>query len=61
MLPIVTSAVRHLLGVFIASFLANGIITGEQAEQLTNGVVAIVTVVGLVAWSVIEKKYLSKK
>lgn len=61
MLPIVTSVVRHLIGVFIASFLASGIITGEQAEQLTNGVVAIVTVVGLVAWSVIEKKYLSKK
>ncbi len=61
MLPIITSAARHLIGVFIASFLSNGIITGDQAEQLTNGAVAVITVVALVVWSFIEKKYLSKK
>lgn len=61
MLPIITSAVRHFIGVFIASFLANGIITGDQAEQFTNGAVAVVTVACLVGWSIIEKKFLSKR
>ncbi len=61
MLPIITSALRHGIGVLIAGLLSNGIVTGEQAEQFTNGAVAVVTVVALVAWSVIEKKYLNKK
>lgn len=61
MLPIITSAVRHLIGMLVTGYVSSGLITGDQVEQLTNGAVAVVTVVGLVAWSIIEKKYLSKK
>ena len=55
MLPIITSALRHGIGVIIAGLLSSGIVTGEQAEQFTNGAVAVVTVVCLVVWSHIEK------
>lgn len=60
MLNTITSTVRHLIGMAVAGFVADGIVSGEQAEQLTNGVVMIVTVVALVAWSYVEKKYFKK-
>ena len=61
MLQIITSAARHLIGASVAGYVSSGLITGDQVEQLTNGAVAVVTVVALVVWSAIEKKYLSKK
>jgi len=60
MLATITSAVRHVIGMVLGSYIAEGIVTGDQVEILTNSIAAIVGVVGLVGWSVIEKK-LTKK
>lgn len=60
MMNTITSTVRHLIGMAVAGLVADGIISGEQVEQLTNGAVMIVTVFSLVAWSYVEKKYFQK-
>lgn len=61
MLAIITSAIRHGITTVVGGYLASGIITGDQVEQLTNSIVGAVTIVAVVGWSIIEKKYFTKK
>jgi hypothetical protein len=60
MLTTVQSTIRHILGMLLGSYVTEGFVTGDQVDILTNAIVTILGVVGLVAWSVIEKK-LAKK
>ena len=56
MLSTLTSAIRHILGMILGTYIAQGLVSADQVEILTNAVAAIVGVAGLVAWSLIEKK-----
>ena len=60
MISALASAVRHLIGMAVSGLLAAGIMTGDQVEALINSAVGLVTVIALVAWSYIEKKYFKK-
>lgn len=60
MLSILTSSIRHVITLAIGGYVAEGFVTGDQVEMLVNGVVGVVTVAGVVVWSIIEKKYLAK-
>lgn len=60
MLTTLTSTVRHIIGILLGGFIAEGIVTGAQLDILTNAIAAILGVVGLVGWSILEKKLLKK-
>lgn len=55
-----TSFIRHLIGMALGGFLAQGIITADQVEIIITSVSAVVGVVALVGWSYIEKKITKK-
>lgn len=61
MLSTIQSLVRHLIGMALGTFVADGIISGDQLETVVSSVTAVVGVVALVGWSYIEKKFISKK
>lgn len=61
MKEIISSSVRHIIGTLVGGYVTQGIITGDQAAQIENAVIALVTIGALVGWSAIEKKFLGKK
>ena len=56
-LQIVTGCLRHVLTILGGAYVSKGLLTGEE---LTTGVAAIVTLIG-VGWSIWNKMSIQKK
>ncbi len=61
MLTVISSAIRHAITTAVGGYVTQGIVTGDQVEQFTNGVIGIVTVIAVVGWSYVEKKFFKKQ
>lgn len=57
----ISSAIRHLITSAVAGYVAVGYVTADQVNAFADAAIVAVTIVAAVAWSVIEKKYFSKK
>ena len=57
MQAVIASIVRHFLTLIAGGLIADGTITDAQIQVISGGILTVV----VLAWSVIEKKFLSKK
>lgn len=57
MLQVITSIIRHLLTVFAGGLIADGTLTDGDVQTISGAVLTV----GVIVWSIIEKKYFTKK
>ena len=57
MIQMVSSVVRHIISTYAGSLIAEGVISDGDVQLISGAVLTI----GAIVWSIIEKKYFTKK